>query len=106
MKITIETSTKAKVEEFFEFLKKRSSADEHKGNVDIIADFIDKVMVIELKRLQNDPDIFEENFEVPDDVILEPLKKVKKQFDDVFNGFLKDKGSITTNSNNQIHILK
>lgn len=94
MKITVQFSVKDRMEKFFEYLKKRAKDNVHKENTDLIADFIDKFVVVELKRLNNNPQNFNEVLEVPDEVLMEPLKKVKETFDETFEKFLSTKSDL------------
>ena len=91
-KVTVQFSVKSRMEKFFEYLKKRSQDKVHEGNKDLIADFIDKFIVVELKWLENNNEKFDEILEVPDEVMLEPLKQMKASFDKTFNDFLSGKG--------------
>jgi len=91
MKVTIQNSTKNRVDGFFEFLKKRAGDPEHIQNHDVIADFVDKFLVAEMKRLTNEPDVYDETVEIPDDLLLEPLRRAKAQLDKTFEDFLKGK---------------
>lgn len=91
-KVTVQYSVKERMEKFFELLKKRAQDKLHENNKDLIADFVDKFIVVELKWLENNKEMFEEVFEVPDEVMLEPLKQMKASFDKTFNDFLSGKG--------------
>ncbi len=92
MDITIEYSALSRLENFLAYLKERAKDKIHKDNGDIIADFVDKVMIVELKRLQNEPEVVKEEIELPDEVLATPLKAMKKKFDKVFKDFVEGNG--------------
>jgi hypothetical protein len=92
MKITVGYSIEQKLSNFLEFLKTRAMEDVHENNRDLIADFIDKVLVVEMKHYANNSEEVNEDIEIPDDIILEPMKKAKAQFDAAFAGFLSGDG--------------
>lgn len=92
MKVTMQVPASVPISSFFEHLKKVATDKVHEDNVDLIADFVEKVLVVEMKRLENDTETFEQIVEIPDSVVLEPLQKAKKQFDDYFNGFVTSRG--------------
>lgn len=92
MEITIEYSAKERLEKFLSWLKKRAEDKVHKNNGDIIADFVEKVVVVELKRLENDTETITEEIEIPNEVMTEPLKEMKKRFDKTFKDFMEGNG--------------
>ena len=69
MEFTIKKSSKDKVLELVEWIKGRAQDPLHENNKDLIADFLEQVVVVELKRLENDPDEFDTKVEIPDDLI-------------------------------------
>jgi hypothetical protein len=91
MKIIVQTSVKDRIESFFEYLKTRATDDSHKGNGDVIADFVERFMVPELKHLENNAEYFDQEIEIPEEILLEPLKKAKEALDKTFEEFLKSK---------------
>jgi hypothetical protein len=93
MKVTMQVPASVPISSFFEHLKKVATDKVHENNVDLIADFVEKVLVVEMKRLENDPETFEQVIEIPDAVVIEPLRKAKKQFDDFFTKFLTERGA-------------
>lgn len=94
MKVTMQVPASVPISSFFEHLKKVATDKVHENNVDLIADFVEKVLVVEMKRLENDPETFEQVIEIPDAVVIEPLRKAKKQFDDFFTKFLTERGAV------------
>ena len=99
MKITTDVSVKKRLESFLEYLKKRARDKVHENNGDVIADFVEKVLVVELKRLDSNPETYVQEIEIPDNVLAEPLLKMKDNMDAAFNEFLTTKG-ITPQSGN------
>lgn len=100
MEITVEYLAKERLEKFLIWLKKRAENKIHKNNGDIIADFVDKVVVVELKRLENDTETITEEIEVPDEIMTEPLKEMKKRFDKTFKDFMEGNGINSTEIEN------
>jgi hypothetical protein len=92
MKVTMQVPSITPLTTFFDYLKKVASDKVHENNVDLIADFVDKVLVVEMKRLENDSSTFDQVIEIPDSVVVEPLRKAKKQFDDFFTKFIMERG--------------
>jgi len=90
--LIVETSVKEKLTTFLEYLKIRAKDKIHENNGDIIADFVENVLVVELKRLESNPETFEQTIDIPDDVLMEPIMKMKESLDGVFNDFLSGKG--------------
>jgi len=95
MIVKVDCSMKDHLESFFEFVKARAQDAVHKPNADVIADFVDKFLVVEMKRLSSKDETYTEDIEFPEDLVLEPLKEAKKKMDDIFEDFLK-KGSVTS----------
>jgi hypothetical protein len=96
MLVKVDCSMKAHLESFFEFVKNRAQAPEHKLNADIIANFVEEFMVVEMKRLEAKDETYEEGIEFSEDLILGPLKEAKRKMDDIFNDFLKNRGTPAT----------
>jgi hypothetical protein len=92
MKVTIDMSVKDRLEAFLEWLKKRAKDKAHENNGDVIADFVEKILVVELKKLDSKPEVFAQDIEIPDEVLAEPLLKMKESLDGAFNDFLSGKG--------------
>jgi hypothetical protein len=93
MQVIVSYTAEDRLNKFFGWLKKRATDPIHIDNRDLIADFVEKVLVVELKRTaEAEHKTFEESIEVPDEVFVEPLKKIKAQFDQTFQEFLTDKG--------------
>jgi hypothetical protein len=84
------------LESFFEFVKARAQDAVHKPNADVIADFVDKFLVVEMKRLSSKDETYTEDIEFPEDLVLEPLKEAKRKMDDIFEDFLKKGSSVTS----------
>ena len=84
MKISIQIPATSPVETFFEYLKSRAIDPIHADHTDLIADFADKFIVVELKRLANAQETITQNLEIPDQALsglVEPYRKVKANFD-------------------------
>lgn len=92
MKIQLELSAKERLEAFLQFVGDRAHDKAHENNGDVIADFIDKFVVVELKRLENNPETFSQDIEIPDSVLVEPLTKMKAAVDGAFDSFMNGKG--------------
>jgi hypothetical protein len=99
MKVTIDMSVKDRLEALLEWLKKKAKEKAHENNGDVIADFVEKILVVELKNLDSKPETFAQDIEVPDEVMAAPLLKMKESMDTAFNDFLTGKG-ITPQSGN------
>ena len=69
MEFTIKKSSKDNLIQFIEWIKDRAEDPVHKNNKDLIADFLEQVVVVELKKLENDPQEFDTKVEIPDDAI-------------------------------------
>lgn len=93
MKIVVERSVKDKLQDFFGYLKTRATDKDHEDNRDLIADFVDKVLVFEIKRLANEDKTIEEQIEIPDSVMVEPLLKAKSKLNSAFDEYLKKLGA-------------
>jgi len=84
MKIAIQIPATTPLETFFQFLKDRAIDPIHKDNVDLIADFADKFIVVELKRLANEAETITQNLDIPDTALAPlyvPYQKAKAKFD-------------------------
>lgn len=92
MDIQIERPVSQQLEQFFKFLKSRAEHKDHEANRDLIADFVDKVLVFEIKRVANTDEAVTEDIEIPEDVLVEPLLRAKQSMDDAFSQILKSKG--------------
>jgi len=92
MKVTVKIPASKPVESFLDYLKTRATAPEHADNGDLIADFVDKFLVVELKRLENEKDFVDQDIEIPDAAVLAPLMAAKKAFDLNFADFVKGRG--------------
>ena len=108
MKVSIQIPAVTPLNTFFDYLKIRAADPVHENNVDLIADFVDKVLVHELKRLANEQETITQNLDIPDSALLplfEPWQKVKADFDNKWNSLLNGKGyvpSVTTHVPQQI----
>ena len=91
MKVQIEYDMKTRVTGFLNFLKERVEAPEHAAVKDIVADFVDKFLVAEIRRLEATPDMRTADVEVPDSVLAEPLRQAKAALDAQFESFLTGK---------------
>lgn len=92
MLLTIDMSAKDRLVSLLNWLKKRSNDKTHENNADVIADFVEKIIVVELKRLDSKPETITQEIEVPDDVMAEPLLKMKDSMDTAFQTFMSGKG--------------
>ena len=92
MKIVTEVDAKSRLEAFLDYIEKRAKDKAHDNNGDVIADFVEKFIVIELKRLENDKEIIEQEIEIPDQVLAEPLKAMKDKIIAGFDEFFTEKG--------------
>lgn len=100
MKITVERSVKDRLDGFFAWLKNAAQSDDHEQHKDLIADFVDKVLVFELKRQANDTGTYTEEIEIPKSVLIDPLIRMKKALDkhssEAFDDYLKKLGHTGT----------
>jgi hypothetical protein len=94
MVLSIDCSVKDHIEAFMEYLKKRAVDKIHAKNGDVIADFIQYFIVVELKRLGEKDEYFPSDVELPDNLFLDPLKEAKKKMDDIFSGFFQPTGTV------------
>ena len=60
---------------------------EHEQNRDLIADFIEGVMLVEIKSLGQKDETFIDQIELPNDVLLGPLMEIKKKMDEAWRDF-------------------
>ena len=90
MKFTQDTSLKAEVEALIAWIASRAEDDSHKNNGHIIADFLEKFAVVELKRLENNPETIKVEIEIPDEILVGPMTNMRdamnKSFDDFMSG--------------------
>lgn len=101
MKIVVERSIRDKLQDFFNYLKNRAKDKDHENNRDLIADFVDRVLVFEIKRLANDNTTTEEQIEIPDNVLIGPLRKAHSKFNSAFDEYLKKLGADPGNDSNE-----
>jgi hypothetical protein len=113
MKVDVDYDMKGRVHSFFEWIKERVSAPEHAASGDVIADFIDKFLVVEMKRLETAHDIRTACLTVPDSavealvqertrvMVAAAMVNVKDQIDKVFTGRLQaaPKAGVTSEGN-------
>lgn len=81
MRVTATVSAMQPIETFLSYLKDRSGDPIHEKNVDVIADFIDRFLVVEMKRLETTTDVVKTEVEIPDDLVKKPLEAANKQLD-------------------------
>jgi len=79
MQIKLDYSLKDRLMSFFEILKARAETKDHEENRDLIAEFIDRFLVVEMKRLTNEPEMIQETIELPDSIIEAPLRDYKAE---------------------------
>lgn len=65
MQTTIKFKAKDRLEKFLTWIQNRAKADIHKENVELISDFIDKVVKVELNRLEHVTSVIHETVEIP-----------------------------------------
>jgi len=92
MKITVDANVKNRLEAMVGWIAERSKDKAHENNGDVIADFLDKFIVVELKRLENNPETLPQTLDIPDAVLSEPLTKMKDAMMKTFNDFMDGKG--------------
>ena len=73
MQTTIKFKAKDRLEKFLTWIQNRAKADIHKENAELISDFIDKVVKVELNRLENVKSVIHETVEIPFHI---PEKKI------------------------------
>lgn len=109
MKLTLQRPTINRVEDFARYLKDRAQHPDHEANRDLIASFIDKVLIVELKLLDKDQSTYDEVVELPDTVLSDPIFQAKKAFDNAFDKFLEEQGLApagTVELNNKVRELE
>jgi len=94
MKITIEVNAKDRLEALLAWIEKRSEDKAHENNADVIADFVEKFLVYELKRLDSNEELIPQDIIIPDDVLAQPLIDMKEKIIQGFDEFLVDKGIV------------
>lgn len=92
MKFSIDAQVKDRLEALISWIDKRSEDKIHEKNGDVIADFLDKFLVVEMKRLENKPEVIQQDIEIPDKVMLEPLTRMKEAVDGAFDTFMSGRG--------------
>ena len=75
MKITIDRPRKSILDGLLTWIKELSSCPDYESDRDLIADFVDKVVVAEAKKAATDASMVSEEIEVPNEIFEEPLKK-------------------------------
>lgn len=79
MKVSIAIPAIQPIETFLNYLKDRSNDPIHEANVDVIADFIDKFLVVEMKRLSSVKDVVNTTVEIPDEIVTGPLEQARNE---------------------------
>ena len=87
-KITVEYPVKDRMAEFVTLLKGRAMDPAYEPIRDTIADFVDKFLVVELKRLQTSNEVITEELEIPQDVLMEPIRQARNAVDEQFRRLL------------------
>lgn len=87
-KITVDFPVKDRMAEFVTLLKDRAMDPAYEPIRDTIADFVDKFLVVELKRLQNSTDVITEELEIPQEVLMEPIRQARNAIDEQFKKLL------------------
>jgi hypothetical protein len=75
MKITIDRPKKSVLDGFLSWIKGLAESPEHEADRDLIADFLDKVLIAEAKKISTDSTMVSEEIEVPDEIFMVPLQK-------------------------------
>ena len=101
MKITVDVSAKERLEALLNWIAKRAEDKAHKNSGDIIADFIEKFIVFELKRLENKNESISQDIEIPDSVVIQPLIAMKDKMAEGFDEFLQTKGIMKVSKTSQ-----
>lgn len=70
--VTLDFSQKAQVEGFLNYLLKRAKDPAHSLNGDCVADFVDKFLVVELKRLEVTDEFVPGTIEIPNEFLRGP----------------------------------
>jgi len=65
MQATIQFKAKDRLEKFLTWIQNRAKSDTHKENVALISEFIDKVVKVELNRLEHVNSVINETIEIP-----------------------------------------
>jgi hypothetical protein len=79
MKVTISIPALQPIETFLSYLKERAGDSAHEGNIDVIADFIDRFIVVEMKRLEQANSMIKTDVEIPDDIVTKPLEQARNE---------------------------
>lgn len=87
MKVTVKESVPQMLERFLGYLTGRAQDPIHDGNRDLIADFVEKFVLVEMKMPETAEKPFDHTVEVPDEVYTKPLELAQKQVD-VYKAFL------------------
>lgn len=101
MKLTVDVSAKERLEAILNWVASRAEDKAHKNNGDIIADFIEKFIVFELKRLENKNESISQDIEIPDSVVIQPLLAMKDKMVEGFDEFLQTKGIMAVSKTSQ-----
>ena len=86
MKVTIKESIPKMLETFLSYLTKRAADPIHENSRDMIADFVEQFIVVEMK-LPDTEQPYDREIEVSDDVYKKPLELAQKQVE-VYKTFL------------------
>jgi hypothetical protein len=85
MKVTVDRPKVSMLNAMLTWIQGISESPDYEDSKDIIADFVDKVMVAEAKKASSDNSVVQEDIEIPDAIFTEPLEakvaEVMKEYD-------------------------
>ena len=83
-KIEIDFPMSKRLGSFLDDIKGFASDPAHEADRDVIADFVDKVLVVEMKRYMAKDEFRKVSVDIPQDVLMEPLKNARKLVEGLF----------------------
>jgi len=97
MEFTIKEQAKDSLIQFVDWIKIRAEEKVHKNNKDLIADFLEHFIVVELKRMENEKETREIKVEIPDDQIPnqgpDPIDLIRKVVKTMTSEMVDEKGN-------------
>jgi len=75
MNVTIEFHASERLEKFIKWIDNRSKNGIHKDHANLIQEFKNKVLMVELKRLKENDQVISDTIEIPDNVLKPKEKK-------------------------------
>ena len=91
--IQVDFSRKAMLEDFLGYVTDRAGDASHAADGDAIADFVEKFMIVEIRRLSAKDETKPGTIMVPDNVLKGPLKALKAKLDKQFEDALDEPSS-------------